>query len=257
VNIRVTLVSCCALAAVTVSCSRQPGAAEASSYVPADTVLLGELDLNRIRAAPLYSKLPPAVLSLLDPLRPASDLMLASNGKDLLLIARGEFRKAPAGMTLAAPGIALAGSEQAIRTAIGQHKTRQNGGAILMARASAIAASKPIWVIAQGGIALPLSGNAENLNQFLRRVDYAVVAAALNSTLESTASGVCRTPDAARELEENLRGLLTLASAAAVKEPDIRALLEGVHVERQGQTVRASLSVPPEQVDKLLLLVAP
>jgi hypothetical protein len=257
VNIRTKLGLCFALAALTISCSRQPGAAEALSYVPADTVLLGDLDLARIRTAPLYGRLPPTVLSLLGPLRPASDAMLTSNGKDLLFIAHGDFQKAPAGMTLAAPGIALVGSEQAIRAALAQHKTGQNGAAILTARAGVIASGKPIWVIFQGGITLPLSGNAENLNRFLRRVDYAVVTAALDSSLELTAVGICPNPDAGRQLEENLRGLLTLATAAAAKRPDIRTLLETIHVERQDQTVRISLSVPPEQMDKLLLLAAP
>ena len=84
-----------------------------------------------------------------------------------------------------------------------------------------------------------------------------MVAAALNSTLELTVVGVCPNSDAGRQLEENLRGLLTLASAAAAKQPNIRTLLEAVHLERQDQTVRVSLSVPPEEVDRLLLLAAP
>ena len=87
---------------------RHPAAPEAvdpvmASCVPPNATLLAGIDLGRLRAAPLYSKLPIAGLLDAQPLAGARYALVVWIGQDLLVIARGAFRQAPAGTTLSNP----------------------------------------------------------------------------------------------------------------------------------------------------------
>src|ERR1019366_2595663 len=92
-----------------------------AASIPADTLILAGVNLDGLRASPLYPKLPPAARALAEPLGDARYLLLASNGKDIVAIAHGRFREAPPGAALAAPGLAVSGSPDSVRAAIAQH----------------------------------------------------------------------------------------------------------------------------------------
>lgn len=174
-------------------------ARDMASSIPADTLLLAGLDLDALRASPLYPKLPPAVRALAEPLRDAEYLLLASNGKDLLSIARGRFREAPPGATLVAPGLVAAGPSDSVRAAIAQHQTGRGGAPDLLIRAASLADGKQIWMVARGGVPLPAAGNAANLNRLLRDTEYTAIAARIDSGIEIEATSVGRTAEAGRE----------------------------------------------------------
>jgi len=222
------------------------------SCIPPGTVVLGAIDLDRLRAAPLYPKLPPAALALAESYRGAHHLLAAWNGTDLLIAAQGAFREAPPGATLAAPNLALSGSAVAVRAAIAQHRTGKTGAAGLLAYAAKTAGGAQVWVVVQGGVALPFTGNARNINRLLRNLEYAALAVNLASTVNLSITARGRTEPAAREFEENLRGFLSLASAAEDRKPAIAALLDSVWIRRDGATANASLSVPADAIEKLI-----
>ena len=226
-----------------------------ASSIPADTLLLAGLNLDDLRASPLYPKLPPAARALAEPLRDAGYLLLASNGKDLLTIARGRFREAPPGATLVAPGLAVAGTPGSVRAAIAQHQTGRDGAPDLLARAASVAGGKPIWVVARGGVPLPVTGNAANLNRLLRNMEYAAIAARIGSRIEIEATAAGRTAEAGREFEENLRAILSLTAAASARQPDLVALIHAITIRREARTVRVTLSAGTEAVDQLLRIV--
>src|ERR1700722_1839019 len=66
---------------------------EAASCIPADTLVLAGVNLDRLRAEPLYSKVPAAAVAMAGAFTDASSALLAFNGKDLLVIARGSVAK--------------------------------------------------------------------------------------------------------------------------------------------------------------------
>jgi hypothetical protein len=248
-----------ALAAAAISCRsiNAPAGAgrDMASSIPADTLILAGLNLDELRASPLYPKLPPAARALAEPLRDAGYLLLASNGKDLLSIAHGRFREAPPGATLVAPGLAVSGSPDSVRAAIAQHKTGRSGAPDLLARAASLADGRQIWMVARGGVPLPVAGNAANLNRLLRNTEYAAIAARLGSGIEIEATAVGRTAEAGREFEENLRAILALTAAANARQPDLVALIHSIQIRREDRTVRAVLSGGPDAVARLLGLV--
>ncbi len=225
---------------------------ELAACIPSDTLAAAGVDLDRLRAWPLYGKLPPAATGLLRPLDSASSLLAAYNGKEALLVARGPFRQAPAGMTLLAKGLAVAGSPEAVRSAEAQRASGAGGARWLLDRAAAVAASDPVWAVARGGIALPVSGDAANLNALLRLVEYAAAGIRLESELRFEAVAQGRDEPSARRFEENLRAMFTLAAAAQSRNAPLAAALRSAQVRREGMTVRVSLSIQPEQLDAML-----
>jgi hypothetical protein len=248
-----------ALAAAAISCRSMNAPAgfgrDMASYIPADTLLLAGLDLDRLRASPLYPKLPPAARALAESLRDAGYLLLASHGKDFLFITRGRFGEAPPGAILVAPGLAVAGSPGSVGAAIAQHKTGRDGAPDLLAAAASVAGGKQIWMVARGGVPLPVAGNAANLNRLLRDTEYAAIGARIGSRIEIEATAVGRTEEAGREFEESLRAILSLTAAANARQPDLVALIHSVLIRRQDRTVRVALSAGPDAVGSLLRLV--
>jgi hypothetical protein len=248
-----------ALAAVAISCRSINAPAgvdrDMAASIPADTLILAGLNLDEVRASPLYAKLPPAARAFAEPLGDARYLLLASNGKDIVAIARGRFREAPPGATLVAPGLAVTGPPGSVRAAIAQHKTGRNGAPDLLARAASLADGRQIWIVARGGVPLPVAGNADNLNRLLRNTEYAGIAVRLGSGIEIEASAVGRTAEAGREFEENLRAILSLTAAASARQPDLVALIRSIRIRREDRAVRASLSGGPDAADRLLRFV--
>jgi hypothetical protein len=227
-----------------------------ASCIPPDTLALAGVNLEQFRASALYQKLPPGAPAFLEPLRNASYLLLAYNGRDILAVARGSFREPPAGAVLLANGLAVSGSAQSVRAATAQRKTGRTGAPWLLDHAAAAAASH-VWAIAQGGVAFPLTGDAANLNRFLGMVDYATIAIRLNSGVRIDALGAGRTPESAQHLEETLRAFFTLAAAGEQRNRPLAELLHSIQVQRDGLTVRAAITATPEQIADFAGLLAP
>jgi hypothetical protein len=245
-----------ALAAFATGCHGAPPPAidrAMASCLPPDTVILGGVDCQRLRASPVYPKLPAAAAALLEPLRPATYLLLASNGRDYLAIGRGPFGQAPPGATLLAPDLAAAGSPDAVRAATARHR-RGVTGAALVALAEKLASGREIWIVAMGNATLPVSGNAENLNRLLHATEYATLAVRVTDGIEAEATGVCGTAEAARRLEEELRAMASIAAAAEARQPAIAAQLRAIQVSREERTVRVDLRADAAGVEQLLRL---
>jgi hypothetical protein len=219
--------------------------------VPAGNIALAGIDLDRLRAAPLYPKLPPAALSLAESYRSAQRLLAAWNGTDVLIVIRGT---APGAMTVV-PNLAVSGSDTSIRAALAQYRSGKSGVPALVDAAKSVASSQ-IWAVAQGGIALPVEGNARNLNRLFRNLDYAAMSMDLDSSVDVRATGVGRTEQGTREFEQSLRAILSLASAAEARNPQIANLLSAVQIQRSGMKATASLRAGPEAVGELLEIFA-
>jgi len=223
---------------------------EAAVCVPSDTILLAGLQLERIRETALYPALPATWRAVLEPLRGATGLLVAYNGSDLLVIAQGRFQSAPAGAVLLVPTLALAGSPAAIRAATQQRGTGRTGAPALVARAES-AAGKPIWLAAQGHRSVPLTGNLANVNRLLQLVDYATLTADIDSRVDVHATGLCRTAEDGRQLEESLRALVSLA-AAGTRDADLAGVLQSAQVTRDGASVQMAISASAAALEKLL-----
>ena len=217
--------------------------------MPPGTLLLAGLDLSRIRSSPLAGKLP-LVAPFAEAFHEASRLLIAYDGKDILIIASGPFQAAPAAGTLVQPGLALCGPAAAVGAAIERH--RQGARAPSRLLDFAAASGQPIWIVAQGGATLPLTGNAANLNRLLRDSEFAGITASLGPSIQIEATAAARTPEAAGEVEGTLRAILGLMAMAEKRGSDTAALLGAVQIRRQDRTVHAAVAATPEALGKLL-----
>lgn len=189
-------------------------------------------------------------MPLPEPLRNASSLLVAYNGKEMLLIAGGQFPTAPAGAVRLTPEIALAGAASAVRAATAQHASGRTGVPSLVANAAPVA-SRHIWAIVPGDAPLPASGNRANFVRLLRLTDHVTLTVELNSRVRIEVSGFGRSAASAESFEDTLRGLVSL-TAGATPDRDLATVLSSVKIRREALAVRAELSTTPAALETLL-----
>ena len=218
-----------------------------ASYIPRGTLVLAGVDLEPIRASPAYAKLPSSALSLMQSLASASRALLTYDQRGLLLVTRGQFSTPPAGAILAEKGIALAGTPELVQAASRQHQQGVTGAADLLTQANAIAGTSPLWIVIAGNAALPLAGNAANLNRFLHLTQYMIATAQFPSDVQLKIKAICPNSGNAAEFEQSLRALVSLSAARSPKS----ALLNSVQILRDESTVTVDLTASPEELGRL------
>ena len=251
------LAACLLLCACLVACHKSappPIDPALASCVLPDTTILAGIDLARLRSSPLYPKLTAAIRAELEPLRDATYLLIASNGSSYSLAARGNFHEPPPGATLLAPGLVLTGSPDAVRAATAQFHAASTAAPLILTRAAPLAPANEIWLVVQGSAALPLSGNAANITNLLRATRYATLTAHVADSLQITVTGLCASASAAQHLEESLRAMITLASTAEARRPDIAAQLHAIQLDHNGSNVTLTLNAAPGNLERLLQL---
>ena len=217
---------------------RTPGPAAAidpalTARVPAATVALAGVDLDRLRASPLYAKLPAGALGFLAPFGHARYVLIASTGVELLTIARG----AVPGARQVAPDVALSGAPGLMAAAMAAHPP-----AGILAAAESAAAARPIWMAVRGGILLPLEGNLANVNNLLRGTEYVTLAVQPGDPVELELVARCATPEAALRFEQSFRAVVSLGIAGNARQPATAGVLGSIRIVREERVVRVSLS---------------
>lgn len=231
------------MAALGVSCRSGPPPAidpALATRVPAAATILAGVNLERVRRSPLHRELPPAALAFLEALGGARSVLVASDGGNLLVLTRGDFRQAPPGATLLGPGLAAAGSPDWVRAAASQPApgAGTNG---LLERAEPLAAAADIWMVAAGSANLPLTGNGENVARLLHATEYVTLTARLTDQVALEIVGMCRGPESARRLEETARSYAMLGAAGTAHEPVTSGLLRRIQVGRDDRAVHVTL----------------
>jgi hypothetical protein len=111
----------------------------------------------------------------------------------------------------------------------------------LLTEAEQLAEKSQAWVVIRGGTVLPLRGNMANLNRFLHDASVVKLTAHGVAPVRVGLEASCPTAEAAERFEKSFRAVLALANLGGASE-----------LGRDGQTVRASLTVTTEVVGKLL-----
>jgi len=211
---------------------------------PSDTRAMAVIELAALRAASAYPKLP-AIKALAQPLDGVKQLVLAWNGRDLLLLAGGDFAQPPAGYTAIGKGIAAAGPAARIEAA--RRKLASKTPPPLQVPPG----TAEIRAAIRGDGGLPLSGNLENLGIMLRMANPTTLTAHVENSVEVEIAAQCASAEDARELEQSLRGMLTLA-AAGTHDPDLESLVRSIQTTRENIVVRVRGIASPDRLAKLL-----
>ncbi|MBS1858799.1 MAG: hypothetical protein JST11_25735 [Acidobacteria bacterium] len=211
--------------------SGAPPAAEKA--IPADATAAAVIELAMLRAAPAYATMPATLRAVTDPLSAAKQLALAWNGKDLLLIATGDFAQPPAGYTSIGKGAAAAGAAERIEAARTALSTASN----LPAGFALPSSTAEIRAVFRGDGALPLAGNLANLAKLMRKADVTTLTAHLEQVMEVEIASQCDSAVRAQDLEQSLRAAVTLA-ASATRDPALAGILKSVRIARESRIVR-------------------
>ena len=244
----------------------------------------------RLRTTPLYHKLAEQgklpkfdafrTESGFDPSQDVRELLVASDGQNVLAIARGTFTAKPSrdlessdyrGYTLYAKSpdevivfidksTALGGPATSVRAAIDQFKRGGHGAPRdLMARAEALPSDAQIWAVVVGwrGASpdrLRGMGDLSNVDRMLRSVDDATMTIDLRHGAHAAITGDCHAEGDARNMADSLRGLAALVRMAVPKnQPDLQRGLDTIQVKQEGRVVRLTADIPEDLAEKLLM----
>jgi len=217
-----------------------------ANAIPADSIAAAVLDLAALRSSPAFAKLP--VVSGYARQMPddVKQMALAWNGRDLLLLATGQFGVSPPqGYTGIGKGIAASGAPEHVEAARIQ-LTARTAASVGLPQIPA-----EIQAVVRSDGRLPFTGNLSNLGNLLRMATYTTAVAHVQNAVEVELAAQCRSADEARQLLETLRAMKTLA-AAATRDAEIAAMLRDIQTTRENVLVRVRGIARPELIAKAL-----
>ena len=247
-----------------------------AAMVPQDTLLLAGIRMEDLRTTALYQrwaagKAAPQLDDLarrtgFDLRKDLRELLIVSNGKDTLILARGKFLGAAppalgaeqATVEFLNSTTAVAGRPAAVRAIIDRRGGSGGPPLVLREQIRAIPAGNQIWSAAAGGFAdlakaVPQSGNMVNIAKVLSMIDSFTAAADLRAGLKMFASGQCRNDQDAKSLGDAVRGLVGLGRLSTPdNQPDLLRVYDGIQVEQQQRTVRVNVSLSEQLLDRLM-----
>lgn len=284
--------------ALAVSCTKPGGTGVSVNsafrpLIPPDTKALAGANLDNLKASPFYqrhrSELNFPLLDAMserigfDPRRDISDLVIAWNGMDAVAIARGGFNVDAVASKLSGfgtrptqyqghtiftsdreavgflkHGVAIAGSERAVRSEINLENNRRGGVPDeLQARLAAIPKGDQIWAVSRAGLALPDSFVRSDIDSALSNITGYINATSVGIGLDSgthmQAEIVCISNEGAQRVRDALRGGIGLARLTTRDDQsDLLKLFDAIQVSQDQQTVHIKADVSGELTDKLL-----
>jgi hypothetical protein len=259
-----------------------------AALMPPDATMLVGVRMETLDTTPLYQKLL-ASQSLrqlddfaretgFDPRRDVREMLIGSNGKDVVLAARGTFRetnfegltkqtykgytlsvRGQGGVALIDGSTAVAGTLAAVEAVLDRHKSGDRTGPDdLLTRARQIPAQNQIWSVSNGfdnllTMRVPETGNLANAGRILRSLENTTVVADFRAGVNGSLTGLCRTEQDAKNLGDAARGLIGLGRLSVPeKQPELLRLWDGIQVDQQQRTVTITVAVPEDLVEKLL-----
>lgn len=264
--------------------------AEIARMVPHDTIGLAAIDMDAVRKSPLYQKhvsaLPELELAVaaigLDPRKDVSQLVVTTDGKRMLAIARGTFDRDKLAEKIAGLGaaksesngwvlftrggraagfpsatIAVAGSTEGVNAAM--TRGAQNAGLPphLEKLARGVPAGTAMWGVHWGAVTTPLpqTGNLANLNKLLGAMDTVVAWAKAGEDLEFSITGDTADEASAKKLQAQIKGIVGLGRLTTPDDqPEMLKVYDGIEVSVEGKQVRTRATIAGAQVDRLVPL---
>jgi hypothetical protein len=292
VNTRIVL---CALLAVSLSCARKAAVGPKidpalATLIPNDTTLLVGTRLEALERTPVYQKYLadrkfPQVEEFtrqtgLDPKKKLWELLFVSNGKNNMLLGRGEFanemeprlekqggkRFGYKGYNLVGDektavvffsgSTAAAGSTESLRFLIDQRGASNGPPTALAALMKDLPSDAQFWAAYSGGaVDLGLKGNLANIGKLVNSIDAGSLYFDLRTGLNGVASGECATDQAAEDVQGALKAFIGLGRLnTPAKQPELQAAWDGLRVTEQDKRVKLYIDIPQNVVDQFLAL---
>ncbi len=233
------------------------------AFVSPDTVVLAGVRMDQLRATSIYRKLDhenrlPHFSDL--PSQDMHEVLLASDGKNMLAITKGSVSAKPAGGLSATEykGFTLYGQPDTVRAAMKQFDSGTVGAPRdLLSRARTVPDNAQIWaVVADWRRIAPDQfrgmGNLGNFDRVMRPLEGATLTFDLRNGVHAAFIGDSRTEADAKTLGDSLRGLAAMVGMAASRnKPQLLGALNGLQVKQEGRVVRMNLDIDEAVAENL------
>jgi hypothetical protein len=296
--VRYFLPAIAAVLAIAAACSKPGGTgvsvnAAFRSLIPPDTKVLGAADLDNFKNSAFYTRhrdeLNIPLLDAmserigLDPRRDIADVLIAWNGKDPVVLARGHFkpetlepRFASLGMrriryksyTLFGDGqnalafgkhdIAIAGPSTSVRSELDLAASHDGGVPDdLHPLLAAVPKGDQFWAVARGQLPTAEMRLPSEIDSALSNiVDYigaATIGVGFDDGTHVAAQFICVSDEGAKRVRDALRGGIGLARLTTRdNELDMLRLWDSIQVSQDQQTIRVNADLSASLTDKLL-----
>lgn len=295
---RYLLTAIVAVLAIAAGCSK-PGATGVSvnsafrPYVPPDTKALAAADLDNFKASPFYKRHQgelniPLLDAMsqrmgLDPRRDISDVLIAWNGKEPAVLARGHFDANSLEPKFASLGMrriryktyTLFGDDRDA-LAFGKHDVAIGGPAAVVRSELDLGAShdggvpdelRPLlaaipkrdqfWAVSRGQLPIGEMRLSSEIDSALSNiVDYigaATIGVGFDNDTHVAAQFICVSDEGAKRVRDALRGGIGLARLTTRdNELDMLRLWDSIQVTQDQQTIRVNADFSASLTDKLL-----
>ncbi|MBI1789373.1 MAG: hypothetical protein HYR60_17705 [Acidobacteria bacterium] len=270
-----------------VACLAQDLDAGLAALVPVDTAMLAGVRMEVLRATPLYQKLVArqrlsdldefAARTHFDPRKDVREMLVASNGPDSVVLARGNFRvdvpktlkpsrykghtlygQGEGAFAILDPTTAIAGPERAVRKAIDQKTAGAPPVPNLIALARGLPATAQFWVVVNGWPVAPdqvmaQAGNLANFGRILRSMETTAAWFDVRAGVQGLIEGQCKTEQDAKTLSDAARGLVGLGRLnVPEKQPELLRFWDGIKAEQQKTRLRIHVQIPADLLDAFL-----
>jgi hypothetical protein len=290
-----TRIFVCALLALSMSCARKAAVGPKidpalATLIPGDTTLLVGTRLEALERTPVYQKYLadrkfPQVEEFtkqtgLDPKKALWELLFVSNGKNNVLLGRGEFAnemeprlEKQGGKRFGYKGYNLVGDEktavvffsgstaaagptESLRYLLDQRGASNGPPAALAALMKDIPSDTQFWAAYAGGpVDLGLKGNLGNVGKLINSIDAGSLYFDLRTGLDGVASGECSTDQQAEDVQGALKAFIGLGRLnTPANQPELQKSWDGLRVTEQDKRVKLYIDVPQNVVDQFLAL---
>lgn len=262
-----------------------------AALLPHDTVALAVFHVDALKTGPLYQKwIAPRMLarwselarqSGFDPQKDLVEAVVASDGKQALVLARGRFAPDKIGRELERSGArkslyrkyALYGDEEAVVVFVDRETAvagppaliralldrPRSGGmpARLREKTKSVPAGSQIWAVSLaaspfGTAALPFN-SAPVLERLFHSVESVWAGADLRSGLNMTVEWTCRTKDEGKLLHDALRGLIGMGRLSTPdSDRELLRFYDSIRVSQRESVVRMETELAPDLLDQFL-----
>ncbi len=263
-----------------------------------DTKLLAGIRLDKIRETPLYKKLDGQLdldrrLDLfsrrtgLDPRKDLWQVLVISNGQDMLVLARGKFttgemepqlgnlgkeRTTYKDYTLIGnpqtsvvfinAGVAVAGTQQALKYLIDHRAEYKNIPPALSAKLATLPHEDQMWLVDDGTLAglraqgPDTTGMRSMVSNLVASIRTTTVGVHLDEGAEMEGVVDCISEQGARRVHDALKGAIGLARLNTRDDQmEMLKLYDAVQVNQNGSRVAVNAQVAPDLVEPLLKML--
>jgi len=262
------------------------------AMIPADTVFMVGGNIEAVRETPVYQKLLSRVpLTQLDeftqqtgvdPRKDLSQVLSCSNGKNAVLMARGNFNVADLGARLQARGAARSSYKNHdlfesgrlsflflnnSTAVVGQAPDLQSiidrgphGGLppALRDLVRTIPANDQVWAALTGGLqslnlAVPRDSNLANIVSALKSIDTATIGMDLRNGIGLSVEVACKSESDAKFVHDMLKGVVGIGRLNTPdNHPELLQLYDAIQVTAQQNHAQVTAQIPADLADRFL-----